>query len=149
MDGPEDKLIIAFDPGHTTGVCLGRLTGARTFDVVDSLVIDWQDRHQTLADLFDTYQELLVAVVVESFRLFQHAAQSQINNEFPSVRFIGALEHALFNVKLSHLLVFQQPSQRTNVTIKEHITSLVRSPHARDAYLHLKYYILTKGKDHF
>lgn len=142
------RTFMAVDPGGSTGVAIGELVAPRHVELITSYTLAWEERFSIDRSL-DIYGSTLEIVVVEEFRLFKHAAKDLINNEFPSVRMIGALEHALWTRNMYDRLRFQTPSQRKAVTIPEHIKPRLRSQHEIDAFMHLKYYILLHDKELF
>lgn len=134
--------ILAFDPGHTTGVVVSTLTGPRDFVVTSVSQLSWEERFHILT-LIRLHQPCVV--VAEDFRLFAHAAKSQINSPFPAVRVIGLIDAYchLEGVKL-HL---QQPSVRSNVKVPDKALELTKAlPHAREAYRHLRYFVFLRGR---
>lgn len=137
-------LIIAFDPGATTGMCIGQHIAGKKFTVVNSLEIPWKDRFK-IFNLLYSNRTKITALVIEEFRLFANKTtlNSQINSEMPSARIIGIIELSAALCKLD-CLHFQTPAERKNVSVlPEHIPQLMRSRHCIDSYLHLRYFILT------
>lgn len=138
-------LIIAFDPGLTSGVCIAQHTSGKQFKVVNSLEIAWNDRFK-IFNLLYSNRTKITAIVIEEFRLFANKTtlNSQINSEMPSSRIIGIIELSAALCKLTSCITFQTPAERKNVSVlPEHVSHLVRSRHTIDAYLHLRYYVLT------
>lgn len=139
------NLVLAFDPGYSTGVSLLRRYDRKSFDIVTSVVINWQDRF-SIYPLCCELVTNLEAVVCEDFRLADNARlqQAQTHSYFPSVRIIGIIELTCFSLGIIDRLQFQTPSQRKNVTIApDEKKQLVQSPHAFDSFMHAKYYVLT------
>jgi hypothetical protein len=136
-------LLIAFDPGATSGVCVGQHISGKSFKIVNSLEITWPDRFK-IFNLLYANRTTITAIVIEEFRLFANKTtlNSQINSEMPSSRVIGIIELSAALCKLD-CLHFQTPAQRKNVNVSpEHAPQLMRSRHTIDAYLHLKYFVL-------
>jgi len=141
---------VAFDPGGSTGFCEAIATlSDRTFQVVKSCTIDWSDRFK-VGDLLQGTDEapLPDAVIVESFRLYQHRAKEQIGSDFPSSQVIGMIEMIAWQIGILDKVVYQPASNISRVQVlPEHKPSVAASEHARDAYRHLRYYILTNKLD--
>lgn len=115
------------------------------FQLTQAGQIPWQERFSCLKKLI--IEDLPCWIVVESFRLYEHKAQDQVNSDFPSVRVIGAIEAYLEGVGRLDRLVLQPASVRSRVQIlNEHKPMLVNKVHAHDAYQHLRYFFVTKIK---
>jgi hypothetical protein len=140
--------IISFDPGEITGFCEAEwLPGNDDFSIVKSSTINWSDRFAGIRDslLGNSDAQLPSVVIAESFRLYAGKARDQINNSFPSVHVIGIISTYMFEYGILDRLVLQPASVMSRVMLlKEHVPSLLKSEHARDAYRHLRYYIVTK-----
>lgn len=137
-----NQLVLGIDPGSTTGLCLCRSTdGGRDFTIENSWIVPYDDRFsisRTLASIRPHH------IVIENFRLYRHKAESQINNEFPSVRVIGAIEQACWDLEFMARLNFQMASELSGVQIREeHEGSIGKSEHHKDSYKHARVYILT------
>jgi hypothetical protein len=138
------QIIIAVDPGYTTGIVVGKVTGPRDFFVIEAAEYDWEGRFR-IGDLLDRYRPSVV--VVENFRLYAHSARNQINSPFPSARVIGVVDTFCWERGIE--VVMQMPAMRSSVTVlDEHKPILEGSPHTADAYRHLRYYILMNGAKH-
>lgn len=96
-------IILAIDPGRTTGICAIRtVDGVKGFEVVTALEILWENRLELLSALIDgTYFNPKVpqppeAVVIENFRLRQGRALEQSGSDFPSSQLIGMVQAFLW-----------------------------------------------------
>lgn len=137
-------LVVALDPGATTGCAVIEHITGKNFQLVMSLEYPWIDRFKIFNLLFAN-RARIKAIVVEEFRLFENknTLHSQINSEMPSARVIGIIELAATLCKLD-CITFQTPSQRNNVSVlPEHRHLIKRSKHCIDAYLHGRYFLLT------
>lgn len=136
------------DPGKTTGICVAERVAVANpghpFEVLYTAEIMWETRIHELRELFQVYNDI-EAIVVESFRLYPHAAQSQIGSDFPSVRVIGTIETVLEISDIAAPIVFLPASIHKRVLIPEWLPHY-SSAHVRDAYALVKYYYLTKLK---
>lgn len=135
--------IIAFDPGRTTGIIKAIRVGRKQF-YIDS----WDE---VKLDLFPEYLHQLMlsdfnTVVVEDFRLYAHKSDAQINNDFPSVQAIGMIK-MVCHLHCRKEIVFQMASAAKGVGLEPDVLKAIRSPHVRDAYRHIKYYILLSKND--
>lgn len=142
--------IVSFDPGETTGFCEALVNphDDGKFQVVKSAKIAWGDRfwvNQLLAGVDEAPPP--DTIVVESFHLYAHKAKDMIGNSFKSSEMIGIISTYAHIQGLLERMVFQPASCMTRVQIlPEHAPHLLESEHARDAYRHLRYYIVTHLK---
>jgi hypothetical protein len=138
--------IVSFDPGEHTGFCEANVDGD-TFEVVKSTTIVWEERFELVPQLLVGTDKapLPDVIVVEMFRLYGHKAQAQVGNDFPSSQMIGVIQTYAHMLNLLDKVVLQPASVMSRVKIlDEHAPSLHRSEHARDAYKHLRYYVVTE-----
>ena len=127
---------VSIDPGLTTGLVIAQVS-VRDIVMLHEEPVPWSDRfalHRSLRWL----PTKPTAIVIEAFKLFPHAAQNQIGQEFPSVRVIGIVETYAYQLGLLSRLVFQPSSVRGRVQIKHDVMA---NDHVRDAYRHLRYYL--------
>jgi hypothetical protein len=146
--------IVGIDPGQTTGyVDVDFNPDSGHWQVVDAREIAWGARF---------YLKPLIAgdpnfgmgarplptwIVMEDFTLYAHKAQDQIGSHFPSVRVIGALEAYTEELGIFPNLILQPASVRGRIKIlPEHEKWLVGSAHKKDAYQHVRYFIVTHFK---
>lgn len=147
-------IVLAIDPGETTGYVVIRydgmtandtdrhvgrqVQGGRQFTVLVAGQYEWDQRFRIQQRIQDADH-----IVMESFRLYAHKAQEQINNTFPSVETIGIVTaFAYLEAKLG-AIVMQPASMRTNVDVlNEHKGYVQAHVHAHDAYQHGRIYIL-------
>ena len=151
-------LILALDPGKTTGACAIRTDGSKKgFVVVTALEIPWESRLGTLEALIDgTFFDKKKpqppeAIVVESFHLRQGRAYEQAGSDFPSSQVIGSiqaflwLDREMFSCQRLvyglERLYLQEPVIIARVRIDDPDLPVVQgSPHKQDAYKHAKFY---------
>jgi hypothetical protein len=143
--------IVAFDPGETTGYCDAEVSDDGSFRVITSCTIAWSARFRVTRELLQgmhlTVPLLPDAIIVESFRLYYHKKDDQVGNDFPSSQFRGIIETFAWELGLLDKVVLQPASVMSRVAIlAEHVPQVIRSEHARDAYRHLRYYVVTKVK---
>lgn len=142
------NIVISIDPGLTTGICVADNINGRSFDVQSSFTVTWDNRFELLETFRDLQEcNIIDAIVIERFMLYPDKAASQSYNEFPSVRIIGLCEAYLYQLDLLDKVVYQNASQRKGVAfVTEHYPLVKATLHQRDAYQHLRYYILTHQK---
>ena len=142
-------MLIAIDPGKTTGICCGvRAHNVQKFDVTLAREVTWNNRFWFREYLFDC-RDVIEKIIIERFKLFpkRETMLAQINSEFPSVRIIGIVEAYADIYGLLDKIVYQEPNDRKSVhTPIEHQQALGASDHVKDAYRHLRYYLLTHQK---
>lgn len=143
------KLIVAIDPGKTTGFCVlscpAGVIDPNTYDVYQAHQVEWSDRFFFHA-FFCAHRDHIRAIIIERFKLFRNpkTMESQINSEFPSVRVIGIVEAYAELFNLGDRIVFQEPNDRKSAQIpRMHHAALGTSDHVRDAYRHARYFVLT------
>lgn len=139
---------LAFDPGKTTGFVHARVRHYKDFDLLEVGDITWEVCLPTLCRLIQSSHPQ-VTIIVEDFRLYAHAAKDLINNSFPAVKVIGRLEALQYIYRPDADLLLQMPAERMSVKILlEHEDTLRGTHHARDAYRHLRYYLVKNRIDY-
>jgi hypothetical protein len=135
-----NDMIVGFDPGVTTGVCVVQyLGGLDAFALTSVAEIPWSAR-------FSAVQAVLAHadhIVVESFRLYASRAQDQINNSFPSAQVIGIIDTWAWMYNKYEKIVEQPASDigRT-VVLPQHLAAIgTGSEHKKDAYKHVRRFI--------
>lgn len=146
------NIIIAIDPGKSTGVAIGQLRGVDyEYALIVAEVVPWDMIIVYLSNVLDHYDRHIAAVVCESFALYNdtRTMNAQIGSDFPSSQIIGMLKMLLYVKGKLDLLHMQTPSSRKQIkTIPpEHKAMVSSSPHTFDAYQHLRYFILCNYKE--
>lgn len=131
-------MIIAFDPGKTTGIAmLDSDYHIRTM-ITDSLTEIWLLLHEHNPSI----------IIYESFVLYAHKASAQIGNDFPSAQVIGVLK---LYAELNNVVLYAQPAASAKQLISDQalqrLGSYPISTHARDAKRHLCYWLITSATD--
>lgn len=142
MESWSEIIILSLDPGYTTGYAVGKTTGPRKFEFINAGEILFDSRFEELDRLFKTYQPH--HVVIEDFILYKDKAVAQAGSRIPSSRIIGAVDYICFKYGIA--LTFQTASSRKSVRIPDAIKERFPSAHARDAYQHLRYYVILNCK---
>lgn len=138
-------MIIAVDPGGTTGVAYGERIALAEFDLLGARELAWDDRFW-LAAFILAHQDRIDRIVVERFVLYNDPIRlrSQIGSNMPSSQVIGIVECAAHLAGLLDKVVYQGAADR--LTIKripdKHKKLLPRSNHVEDAYRHLAYFFI-------
>lgn len=141
------KQYIAFDPGKTTGSILASVRDYREFVILHAEDITWGSFLSSLANQLVSCDPQVI--IVEDFRMYASAAEHLIHNDFPAVKTIGRIEGVASILLPEVKIVLQMPSIRKSVRIlDEHKESLVGTHHAKDAYKHLRYYLIRNRVDH-
>lgn len=152
---PKREVIMAWDPGGTTGVCAAVPAPDQPsgFLIIESTIVLWNNRFSRIRDLIDLYRP--THTVVEDFTLYKHKANDQIGSRFPSSQVIGIIEAYLYMIGCampSYQKAFQISGKPPVLILPEHLPLLTASEHARDAYRHLRYWFvaqqLGKGRSH-
>lgn len=142
------KYVMAWDPGGTTGVCVGAAdpTAPAGFQVVFSEIVPWATRFSKIRAYIDRFRP--EHTIVEAFRLYRHKVQDQVGSTFPSAQVIGIIEAYLFmsgcampSYQGAYIIAGKPPVQ----VLAEHAPDLwkgsaIDREHALDAYKHLRYW---------
>jgi hypothetical protein len=153
-------IVIGVDPGKTTGLAIVEALGSVPFaspagrviqvrwgmQILDASDVPWNDRF-VITDIIAAWFKQVgnVWVVCEAFNLYAHAAQSQINSDFPSVQIIGMLQAEMHRLNRYDRLIMQPASTRKPIQIKgEYKQPLQGLHHAKDAFKHARYFIITQ-----
>jgi hypothetical protein len=136
------QLVLSVDPGYATGVLTGRYLGERKFQLEFGEQFEYTQRF--------LLQPLVIQadwIVMEEFVLYAHEARNQIGSFFPSVHVIGAVEAFAWQAGKLERVIMQPASLRKAATKVEleHVAQLKGSRHIKDAYQHLRYFMLTEG----
>lgn len=148
-------MIIAIDPGQTTGIAVATNYQSDTnFTLASCGEIDWSKRFW-FYPFFQKNHLSIQAIIIEDFKLFKHKMADQVNSRFPSSQVIGIIEAYAHLFDLSSKIVYQYPYQikRTDPVTKksgysvkalaEHSEQLRGSKHSKEAYLHLRFFLKT------
>ena len=155
----ERNLILAFDPGKTSGVCCVSHLSGRAFTISASFEVQWQDRFK-IFNLIYVNKASIKSIIIEEYRLFSNALtlKSQIGSDIPSAQVIGIIELSAAICKLEKCIVFQRPSdihytnpqtRKLEYTVSidpDHKKKLHSGQHCIDAFLHAKLYILSNHR---
>lgn len=141
-------MLIAIDPGATTGVAFGTNVRDRDFELLSTKLVLWEQRLEYFSTTLRDNAAVIAAIIIERFALSSSPLlqRSQAGSEFPSVRVIGIIEAYAHLYGLHSKIVYQVPVNMASIrTIPAHHLKLVgASPHTQDAYKHLRYYVLTR-----
>lgn len=138
-------MIIAVDPGGTTGVTWGKIIVPGEFKLVGAKEVVWSDRFWLFWFIVRN-QAKIKRIVVERFLLYNDPLRlrSQIGSNMPSSQVIGIVEAAANAVGLLDKVVYQGAADR--LTMREIPKAakaiLGRSNHTEDAYRHLAYFVI-------
>ncbi len=136
-------IVVGFDPGLSTGMCVARFFPQLPlrFEILRSDVLMWDTIEAATKHTLEPKAHQPRIAIVERFTLYRHKAQDQIGSSFPSAEVIGIIRTWCF---LFGLEMVRQPAsvlERVGIPA-EHAPQIMRSPHARDAYGHVRYFIL-------
>ena len=144
--------VLGLDPGKTTGYCMLTCDGKDdeglfNLEVIKWGEIRWDDRFSAILELLhEIYVRPNPWVVYEGFNLYQHTAQAQaqIHSDFPSVQVIGIIQALTYQNYPG--LVPSMVSQPASVRKRVNTPPFVRGTHAKDAYRHARYFVVTGQK---
>lgn len=134
------ELVLALDPGETTGWCLFKGTTIlehgqiRTKDVVTG--------GQAVYDLLAKYGP--AHLVMENYRIYAHKLKEHAGSEVHTVQFIGAIKVIanLHKLKPSLQMAVQAKQFCTDEKLKAWDVWYKGEKHARDAIRHAMFYML-------
>lgn len=133
--------IVAFDPGKTTGIVVAQWESGRNFTLLQTGVITWPSRFTVVKFVLEAQRPDFI--VVESFRLYPHKSQDQIGADFPSAQMIGIIYAYAHDTVGIEGIRLQPASVMSSVRVLDQDKRMVgASPHVKDAYRHLRYYVI-------
>ena len=132
-------LILALDPGETTGYVIAEADGLDYDIKVSGQFPNWQ--------LFDSLIRSYSpnTIVYEAFYLSPEIAKFKSRSTLPTVEVIGVLKYLAPKYSVRQL-VAQPPSAKELVSLPRYIAG-VSGPHARDALKHLIAYLRGRNAD--
>lgn len=143
-------VIIAFDPGGTTGVCVftqvNYLLQMYQYAPVLSQELPWDQRRNAYS-LLTTLAPRIDRIVIEDFNLYPDRAMDQARSKMPSPKMIERLLVYAELLELADRVTMQGAALRLNVKIPASDYQRVpTSKHCRDAYMHARYYFIVESK---
>ena len=133
-------LILALDPGETTGYVVAEADGL-DYDI--KISGQFPIRHWRQLEALITYW-LPDIVVYEAFYLSPQIAKFKTRSTMPTVEVIGVLKYLAWKYTTS--LIAQPPSAKEFVSLPRYVAG-VSGPHARDALKHLIAYLRRTNAD--
>lgn len=136
--------IVSFDPGETTGCCVGvwEEDYGRDFGITHANEVFWGERFLQVKRILNLYKPEYI--VVESFLLYPHAAESQIGKDFPSVQMIGIIKTYAYEMGMLDHVHMQPAYVRKGIKILPHHRDDLYGVHVQDAYQHLRYFVIVQ-----
>lgn len=146
-----EKLILAFDPGITTGVAMVRL-----FDGLP--VLDWTDQTDVLstAEYIEEWWDIVDFIVVEEFGIGNKTHGASRGGVHIALNLIGyiKIKDLLTNGRTKTQVITQKPSMGKTIDdamlnrIGWNEKEMVVGRHARDAVRHIVRFLLTSRNPH-
>jgi len=133
-------ILLAFDPGHTTGWAL-----FRDYELIESGEVDTSDIETAVDQLMPLFQEYSPDnIVLEDYRIYRWKQKHHVGSELTTTRVIGCIE----TLSTIHgISLFKQPAQVAKTFCKD--TKLKAwgvykqgERHARDAIRHGIYFLI-------
>ena len=131
-------LILALDPGETTGYVIAEADGLDYDIKISGQHPNWRQ----LEGLINYWSP--DAIVYEAFYLSPQIAKFKTRSTLPTVEVIGVLKYLAQKNKTK--LIAQPPSAKEVVSLSRYIAG-VSGPHARDALKHLIAYLRRTNAD--
>ena len=126
-------LILALDPGETTGYVIAEIDGINYDIKLSGQHPNWRQ----LEGLINYWSP--DAIVYEAFYLSPEIAKFKSRSTLPTVEVIGVLKYLAQKYSVRQLIA-QPPSAKELVTLPRYVAG-VSGPHARDALKHLIAYL--------
>ena len=134
-------LILALDPGETTGYVIAKADGLDYDIKISGQFPNWQMFEVLIRQHLMYLSDVLV---YEAFYLSPQIAKFKTHSVLPTVETIGVLKYLA--QKNQTKLIAQSPSAKELVTLPRYIAG-VSGPHARDALKHLIAYLRRTNAD--
>lgn len=150
-------MIIAFDPGLSTGVVGGINVdyAERQYKLIIARVIPFAERTQ-IAKLLDPaswivaeqWKEPIEAIIIEDFMLYADKANAQINSRFETVKVIERITVYAEQLGLADKIIMQPAGLRLSAKGMqlEHRDTIAPNRHLTAAYQHLRYYLFMESQ---
>jgi hypothetical protein len=136
---------VSIDPGKTSGVCSGEVTGKFRFTVSQCIEVPWDNRFEGVTEAIRVVNPDFV--VMERFRVYAHKAADLVGSENPSSQVIGIVELYLWQRQQLDILYYQNASERKAAgVLPEHKHLVMGSAHKVDAYQHLRTFIILNSR---
>jgi len=132
-------LILALDPGETTGYVVAEVDGLDYDIKISGQFPSWQRLEELI-----TYWPPGV-IIYEAFYLSPQIAKFKTRSTMPTVEVIGVLKYLAQKYAIRQL-VAQSPAHKEMVSLPRYIAG-VSGPHARDALKHLIAYLRRTNAD--
>ena len=126
-------LILAIDPGGTTGYVVAETDGLDYDIKISGQFPNWQSLEALL-----TYW-LPDAIIYEAFHLSPQIAKFRTRSIMPAVEVIGVIKYLAW-MHVTTRLIAQPPSSKELITLPRYVAG-ISGPHARDALRHLIAYL--------
>lgn len=126
-------LILAIDPGETTGYIIAEVDGLDYDIKISGQFPNWQQ----CETLMTTWKPNVV--ICEAFYLSPQIARFKTRSTLPTVEVIGVLAYLVQKHQVQRI-ISQPPSSIELVSLPRHVAG-VTGPHARDALKHLIAYL--------
>ena len=138
------NVVVAFDPGGTTGYCAMTSTG-KCLKQGELTGSDQEQTSQVRRILFPYRQNAFV--VIESYRIFPSALQQHTYSQVQPVQMIGRIKALCEELGIQYKE--QPPSLKKFFTaprLRHYGVCPPKKPHAQDAARHALYYLVFKTK---
>ena len=141
------KVLLALDPGETTGCCVfidGNVSEFRQLSTVNKKTRDYE--WGIIEDFIDEISP--DAVIIENYRIYAHKLEQHSSSDVPTLQLIGAIKYMLHKRNIPYKLQMAQQAKGfvTDDKLKEWGMWDVGHKHARDACRHCVYYLVSLRK---
>lgn len=147
-------VLLALDPGETTGWSIWECNTASTFVRMHSCgqLDTWDKEASSIVNCVRNFPALVSAaqeigsieVVMESYRVYEWKADSHSWSDVPTLRIIGSMETRLIDANIPYTFQTAQVAKRfvTDELLKQWGFYERGQRHSRDSMRHALYYIL-------
>lgn len=141
MDHVDDSLVLAFDPGHTTGYAVFK--GMELVECGEIDTSDIENAALNVSALFDLF--VADAVVIEDYRVYRWRAKHHVGSQMLTTRVIGCIETLCIQQGIFNII--KQPAHTTKAfctdkKLREWGFYQKAKKHANDAVRHGAYFLL-------
>ena len=141
------KVLLALDPGETTGCCVfvdGNVSEFRQLATVNKKTrgYEWSMIEEFIDEINPD------AVIIENYRIYAHKLEQHSSSDVPTLQLIGAIKYMLHKRNIPYKLQMAQQAKGFVTDDKLKMWGMwdVGHKHARDACRHCVYYLVSLKK---
>ena len=142
-----NKVVIGFDPGHTTGICIMHdLNVVRCEQIqTPSIATTWDNINDIFDWAFATYNKDSISVACEDYRIYDWKAEAHSWQQVHTIKVVGLIQMLCYKHSIDSRLHMRMAQGVKQFVTDARLTmfGLTGYPrHARDALRHAVYHCL-------